>query len=339
MLYLSAKVAVNNADQSNIFNHFRFVVVAVLSLALMFIDVRTKLLNDFRFYMESALYPILTLADAPNSLSRLVTSQFKSHSELIKENEQLAEENYMHKADLLRLEALEAENLAMRKLLNSPERHADKRLFSKVIDVDSNPYLKRVVVNCGSQTGVFEGMPVVTDTGLVGQVISVNYNFSRVLLITDQNCSVPVMNSRTQGRAIATGSGLDNELLINNVPRSTDIKVGDQLITSGLGGVYPEGYPVAIVTSVGYSETQPFALVKAKPVVDMDKMRYVLVFFYNYVDGNTERQVPPKQPSDGKVILRQKRIKNLIDSLSMSNNPAQGDTVENASEEQTAHAE
>ncbi len=331
-------VAVNTPDQSNVVNHFRFVVVAILSLALMFVDIRTKLLNDFRFYVETTIYPILMLADAPTSLSRLVATQFKSHSELVKENEELAEENYMQKADLLRLQALEAENTAMRKLLNSPERQASKRLFTKVIDVDSNPYLKRVVVNQGSQAGVYEGMPVVTDLGLVGQVISVNYNFSRVLLITDQNCSVPVMNSRTQVRAIATGSGLDNELLINNVPRSTDIQVGDKLITSGLGGVYPEGYPVATVTSVGYSETQPFALVKAKPVVDMDKMRYVLMFFYNFVDNNREHGAKPKQPSDGKVILRQKKIKTLIDSLSITNT-AQNVNEQPENKEQSPHAE
>ncbi|MCR5536459.1 MAG: rod shape-determining protein MreC [Succinivibrio sp.] len=330
----------NTPDQSNIINHLRFLVVAVLSLVLMFVDVRTKLLNNFRFYVETALYPILALADSPNSLSRLVTTQFKSHSDLIKENEELAEENYMQKADLLRLRALEAENAAMRKLLNSAEQPASKRLFSKVIDVDSNPYLKRVVVNQGTNAGVYQGMPVVTDTGLVGQVISVNYNFSRVLLITDQNCSVPVMNSRTHVRSIATGSGLDNELLINNVPRSTDIQIGDQLITSGLGGVYPEGYPVATVSSIGYSETQPFALVKAKPAVDMDKMRYVLMFFYNNVDNDQNDGVKPKQPSDGKVILRQKKIKTLIDSLSISNAPENDQAQEqNSQKEQPEHVE
>ena len=155
-----------------------------------------------------------------------------------------------------------------------------------------------------------------TDTGLVGQVISVNYAFSRVLLLTDNLSAVPVINTRNQVRAIAAGDNGNDELLINNVPRSTDFKVGDTLVTSGLGGVFPEGYPVATVTSVGFSESQPFAFIKAKPAVDSTTMRYVLLLWYH---GNGDDEVglgTPKEATDGKIVLRRDRIKKLIESMS-----------------------
>ena len=307
----------NKPDQPSLFIHLRFAVIFFISLAIMAVDMRSRVLNDFRYYIESSLYPLMVFADAPRSVSKFVSSQFKSRSELIEENEKLSVENFLQRADILRIQSLEAENEALRRLLNSPSADATKRLVAEVIDVDSNPYLRRVVINRGSKSGVYEGMPVISGNGLVGQVYSLNYGFSRVLLISDPNCSVPVLCSRTNIRAITTGTGVHDELTVNNVPRSADIKVGDLLVTSGLGGVYPSGYPVAEVTSVGFSDAQPFANIKAKPIVDTDTMRYVLLYWYQGIDSeDTQNTIISKQRSDGKHILRQEKIKNLIESLS-----------------------
>ncbi|MDO5351900.1 MAG: rod shape-determining protein MreC [Succinatimonas sp.] len=307
----------NKPDQPSLFIHLRFAVIFFISLAIMAVDMRSRVLNDFRYYIESSLYPLMVFADAPRSVSKFVSSQFKSRSELIEENEKLSAENFLQRADILRIQSLEAENEALRRLLNSPSADATKRLVAEVIDVDSNPYLRRVVINRGSKSGVYEGMPVISGNGLVGQVYSLNYGFSRVLLISDPNCSVPVLCSRTNIRAITTGTGVHDELTVNNVPRSADIKVGDLLVTSGLGGVYPSGYPVAEVTSVGFSDAQPFANIKAKPIVDTDTMRYVLLYWYQGIDSeDTQNTIISKQRSDSKHILRQEKIKNLIESLS-----------------------
>lgn len=296
--------------------NFRFALIFFLSVILLVADLRLKVLSDFRYYLESALYPVLVFADSPRSVSDAVSSQFKSRSELIEENERLSSENYLQRADLLRLRALEQENAAMRKLLNSPLNETSRRMFAEVVDVATNPYLQRVVVNRGLSSGVYEGMPVITDEGLVGQVIKVNYSSSWVLLLIDPSSAIPVLDSRNQIRAIVNGTGSHDELEISNVPRSTDIRQGDLLVTSGLGNVYPEGYPVAIVTSVGFSETQPFADVKAKPLVDFDRMRYVLMFWYERQSLNDSRYVKEKELTDGKVILREARIKRLIESMS-----------------------
>ena len=290
----------------------------------MAVDMKSRALNDFRYYIESSLYPLMIFADSPRSVSKFVSSQFKSRSELIEENEKLSSENFLQRADIMRIQSLEAENEALRRLLNSPSTAATKRLVAEVIDVDSNPYLRRVVINKGSKSGVYEGMPVISGNGLVGQVYSLNYGFSRVLLISDPNCSVPVVCSRTNIRAITTGTGVNDELSVNNVPRSADVKVGDLLVTSGLGGVYPSGYPVAEVTSVGFSDAQPFANIKARPIVETDTMRYVLLYWYQGIDSDeSNNMIMAKQRTDSKHILRQEKIKNLIESL--SRNPERQD--------------
>ena len=321
----------NRVEPSNFFITLRFVLVLILSLVLMLVDVRFKLLSDFRYYVETALYPVLVFADAPHALSQAVSSQFKSRSELMEENERLSTENYLQRVDVMRLQSLEQENAAMRKLLNSPLRESSRRMFAEVIGVDSDPYRQRIVVNRGSSSGVYEGMPVITDEGLVGQVVAVAYSSSRVLLFSDPSSAIPVLNTRNQVRAIVSGTGLHDELSIDNVPRSTDIKEGDLLVTSGLGGVYPEGYPVAIVSSVGFSEDQPFAEVKAKPLVDTDKIRYVLMFWYQPNGITKTKSLEPKEQTDGKRRLRQEHIRKLIDSLTdsarASSAPAEDDTA------------
>lgn len=304
-----------SAETPTLFITLRFVLVLILSIVLIFMDVRMKLLSEFRYFVETALYPVLIFADAPHSVSEVVSSQFKTRSELMEENERLSTENYMQRVDIMRLRTLEQENAAMRKLLNSPVNVSSRRMFAEVVSVDSDPYLQRVVVNRGASSGVYAGMPVITDEGLVGQVVSVAYSSARVLLFSDPSSAIPVINTRNQVRAIISGTGLHDELVIENVPRSTDIKEGDLLVTSGLGGVYPEGYPVAIVSSVGFSEDQPFAEVKAKPLVDTDKIRYVLLFWDQTNQGLDKQMPQPKERTDGKRILRQERIRKLIESL------------------------
>ena len=291
----------NIKQKSNLFIKVRYILLVILAIALMVADVRLNALRDFRTYLETALYPVLIIVNIPNLISQEVKVQFKSRTQLIEENERLSSENYMQRADLLRLRALENENEAMRRILNSPLQHLARKIFAEVINVDTDPYLKRIVINRGSSVGVYVGMPVITDQGLVGQVIDTNYASSRILLLVDSNSSIPVINERNNIRAIASGTGSADELILTNVPRSADFQVGDLLLSSGLGGVYPEGYPVAIVTDTGFSEGQVIDGVKAKPIVNTDKIKYVLLFFYENIGEDLDNStVTPKQISDDK---------------------------------------
>ncbi|MCR5084476.1 MAG: rod shape-determining protein MreC [Succinivibrionaceae bacterium] len=303
-------------EESSFFLSLRFVFVLILTIAIMAADLRLKVMDGFRYYLESALYPLLVFANSPSSVSKMVSSQFRSRSELIDENERLSSENYLQRADLTRLHAVELENEAMRKLLNSPLRESANRMFAEIIDVETNPYLQRVRVNRGANAGVYVGMPVLTDIGLVGQVISTSSASSMVLLICDPRSSVPVVDTRNQIRGIAEGTGSHDEILIRNIPRSSDVRQGDMMVSSGLGGVYPEGYPVAVVTSVGFSDDQPFAVIRAKPIVDIDRMRYVLMFWYQSAEDGDD-SVRAKQPTDSKLLLRQQRLEQLISTMSV----------------------
>ncbi len=305
----------NQVRKDSLLIHVRFAILAIVSIALIVIDMNSKTLSNVRYYLETALYPVLAFADSPKTITKVVSSHLKSSNELLEENERLSAENFIQRADMLRLKSLEQENEAMRRMLNSPVHKTTKRLFAEVVDVNADVSSHRIIINRGTNDGVYVGMPVMNDEGLVGQVVSTNYSFSRVLLLVDPLSSIPVVNIRNGIRAIATGDNNLDELVINNAPRTADFKIGDKLITSGLGGVFPEGYPVATITSVGVSKGQPLASIKAKPAVDLSTMRYVLLLWYED-DQQDPNARPPKEATDNKIMLRRERIKQLVDSMS-----------------------
>jgi rod shape-determining protein MreC len=150
---------------------------------------------------------------------------------------------------------------------------------ARILSVDSDPFVYQVVIDKGVEHHVYEGQPVVNDQGVIGQVVSVGKTSSRVLLITDISHALPVRVLRNDLRAIASGTGNINELTLKNLPRNVDIKDGDILVTSGMGGHFPEGYPVAKVTRFANEEQSPFAEIKAEPLATLDRLRYVLLLW------------------------------------------------------------
>lgn len=152
-------------------------------------------------------------------------------------------------------------------------------MVAELLSVDSDPFSHQVLINKGALDGVYNGQPVINDQGVVGQVLHVGSTTSRVLLITDSSHGIPVRVLRNDLRAIASGSGELDKLELRNLPRNTDVQVGDLLVTSGLGGRFPEGYPVATVTRSDYVEGKPFAQIEAKPLVALDRLRYLLLLW------------------------------------------------------------
>ena len=152
-------------------------------------------------------------------------------------------------------------------------------MVAELLSVDSDPFSHQVLINKGALDGVYNGQPVINDQGVVGQVLHVGSTTSRVLLITDSSHGIPVRVLRNDLRAIASGSGELDKLELRNLPRNTDVQVGDLLVTSGLGGRFPEGYPVATVTRSDYVEGKPFAQIEARPLVALDRLRYLLLLW------------------------------------------------------------
>ena len=160
--------------------------------------------------------------------------------------------------------------------------------MAQVLSVHSNPYSHQVVINKGTLDQVVEGVAVIDEMGIVGQVTQVGSTTSRVLLMTDTMHATPVRILRNNVRTVVEGIGKINQVKLSHVPHSMDIRIGDILYSSGLGGVFPEGYPVATVTSIKRDEGQPFAQVYAEPVAQLDRIRLLILLWQTPKDGNND---------------------------------------------------
>ncbi len=193
------------------------------------------------------------------------------------------------------------------------------RIGAEVLRVDTNPFSLNVIINRGEKDGVYEGQPVINEQGVVGQVVSVARTTSRVLLLSDANHSIPVIDTRNGVRAIASGTGVINELAINNIPRNVDIKEGDLLVTSGLGGKFPSGYPVAKVVKYEGREGAQFAEIKAVTFASLDRLRYMLLIWNNVIDEDLL-----KEEKDNNSEVLENVVKNVLELQSELNKTATG---------------
>ncbi|MEE1675410.1 rod shape-determining protein MreC [Agarivorans aestuarii] len=257
----------------------RLVLAILLSISLIFIDSKLIAFKQVRVYLHSAVSPLQYIANMPGQVMDSMSNQVITREQLKKQNSSLREQLLLNRADQLLMESLAKENTRLRALLGSPVRNDSRKLVAEIMAVDSDPFSHQVVIDKGKLDGVFEGQPVINDIGVIGQVLHVGTTTSRVLLITDASHGIPVRIARNDIRAVATGTGELNRLQLPHIPRSTDIGEGDVLVTSGLGGVFPEGYPVAVVNRFDYQEGKPYADVMATPVVELDRLRYLLLIW------------------------------------------------------------
>ncbi|MGL4937102.1 rod shape-determining protein MreC, partial [Shewanella sp.] len=180
---------------------------------------------------------------------------------------------------LQRFEHLRQENQRLRALLGSAAYQDSRKMVAEVLEIASDPSHHYVVLNRGTRSGVFVGQPVVDAQGVVGQVVQVGEITSRVLLLSDVSHGIPVRITRNDVRLVANGTGEIHEIELRHVAKSTDIKAGDLLVTSGLGKRYPEGYPVARVMEVFTEDGQSYARVTAQPLAALDRIRYLLLIW------------------------------------------------------------
>jgi len=249
----------------------------VLSVGLIVADHRFGHLDRLRSALSVGVYPLYYLASFPDRLARRVQGRMATEDELRQENAYLQRDNLLLKAKLQRFEALEAENMRLRDLLGSSFKVADRVLIAELMAVDLDPYRQQVLVDKGSAAGVFVGQPVLDADAVMGQVVRVDPLSATVLLITDATHGLPVQVNRNGLRTVAQGTGFIDRLALNHLPKNADIRTGDLLVTSGLGGHFPPGYPVARVTQVLREPSKPFATVIAEPTARLDRSREVLL--------------------------------------------------------------
>ncbi|EIF42137.1 rod shape-determining protein MreC [gamma proteobacterium BDW918] len=250
-----------------------------IALALILVGQRLDFMAPVRTQLSLVAAPFYWVVDVPSKMLSEFSDTLSTRRELMDDNERLRAESLILNAKLQKYIELRAENVRLRELMNSAERLNDTVVVAEVVAVASDPNRHQLVVDKGSRDGAFVGQPVIDATGLLGQIIEVGLLQSRVLLITDSAHALPVRVSRNGLRAIAEGTGLIDELTLTHVAATTDIQVGDLLVSSGLGGRFPGGYPVGEVTDVSIDPGQPFAEVRARPMAQLDRSRNVLLVF------------------------------------------------------------
>lgn len=251
----------------------------MLSAVLIVADARFDQLTPVRSAIGTGLAPIHWLGNAPSELSGWVASLFTSKEDLQAENEELRARLLILERRALKYAALASENNELRQLMNSSEVLDDRVIVGEVVAVSPDPFSHEVVINKGSRDGVEVGQAILDANGLMGQVQQTSSFTSRVLLVSDSSHAVPVEVVRNGLRAILLGNGDTSALELVHVPDTADIREGDLLVSSGLGGRFPKGYPVAEVSSITKEQGEPFVEIEATPLAELNKSRLLLVVF------------------------------------------------------------
>ncbi len=255
----------------------QLIILGVISIVLMVLDHRNEYLTSVRKGLSVLLYPVEVLVSAPFDLSKTLSESITTRDELQAENRRLREEALIRSASLQRMAALEAENARLRALLDSTAKVGEEMLIAEIVSVDMNPFRNMVVINRGGQDGIYAGQPVIDADGVVGQITRDRHYTAEVMLVTDIDHAVPVEIARNRLRSIAVGTGELDRLSLPFLPGNADVREGDLLVTSGLGGKFPPGYPVATVQTVNSVTGQPFLEIDASPVAALNRMREVLL--------------------------------------------------------------
>ncbi len=257
----------------------RLVLALACSFLLIFIDHRLQAMKPVRLFLNSLVAPVQYLAILPEQLLDGVSESLKTTSQLSDENKRLKRAILELQGEQQQLRFLQNENKRLRELLGSDARDSVRRMVAEVIAVASEPFSRQLVINKGTLSGVYEGQPVLDSNGIIGQVQDVGGNTARVLLLSDQSHAISLRSERNDIRVLAQGTGDIGRLELMFIPHSTELKEGDLLMSSGLGGIFPEGYPVATIRQIVRDESLPFAKVIADPVSALDRVRNVLLLW------------------------------------------------------------
>lgn len=268
----------------------RLFLALILSVALIICDVNYRPFTVIRYYLDSAISPLYYVSNFPLSAFNELNDLSAKHQTLLDENALLKEQLQMQQSDLVRLDSLKKENDELRTLLGSPLRNDEYKKVAQVLLVDTNPYSYQITLDKGTREGVFVGQPVVDEKGVVGQIFKTAYNTSRAILICDSQHAIPVQVLRNGITMVAVGNGCNNDLLLDFLPNNVDIQVGDVLVTSGLGGRFPKGYPVATVSSVKVDMHDSTPVISATPTADLKRLRYLLLLWNEH---NKSQAVTP----------------------------------------------
>ncbi len=252
-------------------------MAVILSLTLLITEHVNSKLGGIRTTLSIFVDPLKYLVSLPTTIVEQVADSATTYRALKAENEHLREEQLIHQTRLLKFAALEKENIRLRALLENSFKLGEQVLVAELLSVNMAPYEHILVVNKGTRFGVHPQQPVLDANGVVGQVFRALPFTSEIMLITDPNHAIPVQVNRNGLLTIAVGSGQLNRLILPFLPSNADIRPGDLLITSGLGGTFPQGYPVAVVDEFTAQPNKAFATITATPKALLDRNRELMI--------------------------------------------------------------
>lgn len=277
----------------------RLLLCSLLSIALLISDARYQYLEGIRQVASVIIYPLQRLASAPGAMLNRMGEFFVTLSALRTENTQLAGQNLQNAATLQKYRALAAENAHLRELLATRQRTAESTVVAEVLYTSRDPFTRKVIIDKGQQHDIKAGQPVIDQIGVIGQVTRIYPWLAEITLITDKEQAVPVQNLRNGLRAVLGGTGNDGQLELKFIPLNADFQNGDQLVTSGIDGLYPPGLPVAEVSNVERNAAYLFARITCKPLAGVSSHSQVLIL-------NWENKAPQRPVEEVKSLRSRK---------------------------------
>ena len=257
----------------------RLLLFAGLSILILVIDHRENYLDAVHRAIDVTVYPLRVAVDAPVAMWRRLGETGADRNQLRLENSRLKAERLLTYARLQRYSALEAENARLRAMLEARTRVREEVRVAGIMSVSANPFRHDLVIDKGQNDGVYDGQAMVDAEGVVGQVIETGLFSAQAVLISDPDHALPVEINRNGLRTIAVGTGEFDRLDLPFLPNNADVRQGDLLVTSGLGGAFPAGYPVAIIDNVTRVPQEPFAAVSAKPAAKLNQIREIMLIW------------------------------------------------------------
>ncbi|MFB3125799.1 MAG: rod shape-determining protein MreC [Woeseiaceae bacterium] len=268
----------------------RLLLFAGLSILILVIDHRENYLAAVHRAIDVTVYPLRVAVDAPVTMWRRLGETGADRNQLRLENSRLKAERLLTHARLQRYSALEAENARLRAMLEARTRVRDEVRVAGIMSVSANPFRHDLVIDKGRNDGVYDGQAMVDAEGVVGQVIETGLFSAQAVLISDPDHALPVEINRNGLRTIAVGTGEFDRLDLPFLPNNADVRQGDLLVTSGLGGAFPAGYPVAIIDNVTRVPQEPFAAVSARPAAKLNQIREIMLIWS--IAGEDDPETP-----------------------------------------------
>ncbi|MXP56368.1 rod shape-determining protein MreC [Pantoea sp. Mhis] len=294
----------------------RLLLAVVLAIMTMIVDSHVSYFVRLRNYLDTSVSPLYFLANIPHQLFDNVVEMFVSHQKLENENKALRKELFLKKTDLLMLNQYKKENLYLSSLLGSPLHENEYEIIAKRVPTNINTYTDQIIINKGSINDVYIGQPLINDKGIVGQIVTVGKVSSRALLICSVFHSLPIQVLRNDIRLIASGNGCNEDLQLTHLPADNiDIRVGDMLVSSGIDGRFPEGYPVAVVSYIKTDEQSDYITIKAHPIANLLYSKYLLL--WGTYNNNKIPLLPDKvhEIANERLILKKNQNLQLTDKI------------------------